>query len=262
MPTHNRSKLLDRAIKSVLAQTFTDYELVIVDDCSTDDTQQVVSDIKDSRIHYIKTESNSGGSMLPRKIGNGYSDSKYIAVLDDDDYWVDKSKLALQVAYLESHDECVMVGTNAVITNGDKSKEVFYHYPNSYIEIKNRLLMYNCFYHASVMYRRDVFNIIGQYHIMGSGKYANFSNDYELWLRMGQAGEIVNLPIYGVGRIYNSPRLNISEQIYYMMQQIKIISRYKDYYSRYWLAIMFKISASITRVLICFLIENGWREKS
>jgi glycosyltransferase involved in cell wall biosynthesis len=254
--------MLKKAIESVLSQSFTDYEIIVVDDCSTDDTQQVVSDIKDLRIRYIKTERNSGGSMIPRKTGQGVSDSKYIAVLDDDDYWVDKSKLALQVAYLESHVECVMVGTNAVIANGDNSKVAFYHYPNSYIEIKNRLLLYNCFYHSSVVYRRDVFNIIGQYHIMGSGKYANFSNDYELWLRMGIAGEIINLPIYGVGRIYNTPRLNIAGQVYYMIQQIKIIRHYKDYYARYWLAIMFKISANLARLMLYFLIENGWREKS
>lgn len=251
MPTHNRSKLLDRAIKSVLAQTFTDYELIIVDDCSTDDTQQVVSGIKDSRIRYIKTERNSGGSMIPRKIGNKYSNSKYIAVLDDDDYWADKDKLALQVAYLESHEECIMVGTDWVAVDKDGNKLFYHNYPKSYRDIKKRLLFRNCFYHSAVMYRRESFIKMGGYGIIKKRMYHNFSDDYEMWLKMGTLGEIINLPVYGAGHIY-TPYIKLSrlDQSYYMIMHMNLIKSFKKYYDNYYWAMIFRLLIVVYSILL------------
>ena len=187
MLTYNRSKILSKAIKSVLDQSYSDYELIVVDDCSMDDTEEVVAQFKDKRIRYCKTQQNSGGSMIPRQIGLDVSKGKYIAILDDDDFWIDKHKLSLQVLYLETHPEAVLVGTDAIATNRAGSIIAHHHYPATFIEIKKKLLRQNCFYHSSVMYRKESCLDAGGYIAIKGGCYRNFTDDYELWLRMGQS---------------------------------------------------------------------------
>jgi len=199
MPTYNRPELLSRAIKSVLTQSYNDYELIVVDDCSMDDTKDVVAGFNDRRIRYIRLEKNSGGSAIPRQTGLEKSKGKYIAILDDDSIWVDKDKLSLQVLYLEGHPECVIVGTDAIIINGDGSVRTHLHYPKTYIEIKNKLLMQQCFLHSSVMYRKEALLDVGGYSIYKGGYYMNYTDEYATWLKMGLVGELVNLPIYKYG---------------------------------------------------------------
>ncbi len=106
IPTYNRSDLLGRAVKSVLSQTFTDLEIVIVDDCSNDQTPVVVKRLKDSdpRIRYIRLKENQGG---PRARNRGIREArgKYIGLLDDDDQWLPQ-KLKEQVKrFREGPDE-------------------------------------------------------------------------------------------------------------------------------------------------------------
>lgn len=81
--TYNRANILPRAIRSVLSQTFTNYELIIVDDCSTDGTDGVVSLLKDPRIRYYRLSEN-GGSSKARNVGFNMSKGKYVVFLDDD----------------------------------------------------------------------------------------------------------------------------------------------------------------------------------
>ena len=100
--TYNRAALLPRAIRSVLAQTYEDYELIIVDDCSTDDTPEVVQRFADSRIHAVRQAENRGQSAAVNT-GIRLARGEYIAFLDDDDEWVD-TKLLHQVRTLDASD--------------------------------------------------------------------------------------------------------------------------------------------------------------
>ena len=204
-PTYNRSKKLDRAIQSVLRQSYEDFEMIIVDDCSSDDTEVVVAENSDTRIRYIKLEKNTGGAMVPRQIGLEASTGEYIAVLDDDDFWTDDDKLLLQVAYLNEHADCVLVGTNAVAITGDDEIILHHSYPQDDSSIRAKMLGRNCFFHSSVMYRREAISVVGSYSRIKSGYYANFSNEYDLWLRMGLIGKLANLSVYGVGYDYPPP---------------------------------------------------------
>jgi len=96
IPTHNRADLLPRAIKSVLDQTFTDFEVIIVDDASIDDTEAVVKQMGDNRVRYIRHTHNLGGSAA-RNTGIREARGEYIAFLDDDDeYLPEKLKMMLQ----------------------------------------------------------------------------------------------------------------------------------------------------------------------
>ncbi|MEO8325327.1 MAG: glycosyltransferase family 2 protein, partial [Nitrospirota bacterium] len=99
IPTYRRPDFLRRAIGSVLTQTFEDFELLIVDDASPDNTGQVVKGIADERIRYCRNEINKGGAAS-RNRGIKEAQSPYIAFLDDDDEWLPQ-KLALQVELLD-----------------------------------------------------------------------------------------------------------------------------------------------------------------
>ena len=84
IPTYDRSEFLRTAIASVLAQTLQDFEIIVVDDASADDTQEVVGNLDDGRIRYIRHEINKGVAAT-RNTGVLNSKGKYIAFLDDDD---------------------------------------------------------------------------------------------------------------------------------------------------------------------------------
>ena len=98
--THNRATLLPRAVHSVLAQTYGDYEIIVVDDGSSDDTQAVIADFEDQRIRSVR-RNRSGGASAARNTGISKSRGEYIAFLDDDDEWT-PTKLERQVAILDS----------------------------------------------------------------------------------------------------------------------------------------------------------------
>ncbi len=99
LPTYNRSYIIENAVKSVLNQNFPDFELIIVDDGSTDNTEEIIKSFSDERIKYIKHKENRGASAA-RNTGLRISRGKYIAFIDSDDIWL-KEKLNTQVEFLE-----------------------------------------------------------------------------------------------------------------------------------------------------------------
>lgn len=110
IPTYNRAHFLAEAIQSVLDQTFTDFELIIVDDGSTDNTEDIVMKFKDPRIRYINQE-NSGVSAA-RNTGIKASDGEYIAFLDSDDIWLPQN-LDFKVKLLDARPEIGLVCSDA-----------------------------------------------------------------------------------------------------------------------------------------------------
>jgi glycosyltransferase involved in cell wall biosynthesis len=125
IPTYNRANLLSRAIKSVLDQTFQDFELIIVDDGSTDNTKEVIERFqkKDSRIKYIFQE-NSGGPSRPNNVGIKNSNGKYIAILESDDEWLPE-KLRLQIEILEKYENVGLVSCYAFRIFPDRTRKLY-----------------------------------------------------------------------------------------------------------------------------------------
>lgn len=140
VPTHERADTLQRAIESVLSQTITDIELIVVDDASTDGTEAVVREYDDPRIKYLKHDENCGGSAA-RNTGVDAAEGKFVAFLDDDDEWrpgklaaqldvYDRASAETGVVYtgIENVDEGGQ--TNSVKTpriEGDVTKELLLH---------------------------------------------------------------------------------------------------------------------------------------
>lgn len=104
-PCYNAGNYISHTIESVINQTFKDWEMLIIDDCSTDNSRLIIEEYasKDSRIKYLKTDYPSGSPSLPRNIGIEKSSGKYIAFLDADDLWIPE-KLEKQILFLESND--------------------------------------------------------------------------------------------------------------------------------------------------------------
>ena len=100
-PCYNGAKYLRETIESVLAQTFTDWEMIIVDDCSKDNSVDIIKQYADldSRIKYLSTPNNTGSPAIPRNLGMEAASGKYIALLDSDDIWY-PTKLHNQVMQL------------------------------------------------------------------------------------------------------------------------------------------------------------------
>lgn len=102
MPTYNCGRFIAESIQSVLAQTYTNWELIIVDDCSTDNTAEVVASFKDKRIHYLQNEQNEGAALTRNKALRA-AQGRYIAFLDSDDLWL-PTKLEHQIAFMEQNN--------------------------------------------------------------------------------------------------------------------------------------------------------------
>ena len=101
MPAYNCGRFIRESIGSVLAQTYTNWELLIVDDCSTDDTETIVRAFKDPRMHYMRNEQNMGAA-LTRNRALREAKGRYIAFLDADDLWLPE-KLEKQTAFMETN---------------------------------------------------------------------------------------------------------------------------------------------------------------
>jgi len=112
IPTHNRANLLPRAIRSVLQQTFGDFEVIIVDDASDDNTEAVIKQFRDSRVRYIRQTHTMGGSAS-RNTGIREARGDYIAFLDDDDEYL-PDKLALMLQALRSSSDKVGIAYSKV----------------------------------------------------------------------------------------------------------------------------------------------------
>ena len=113
MPSHNDERYVRTAIQSVLSQTFTEWELIVVDDCSRDHTPEIIDEFCqiDSRVRKFATEQPSGSPTLPRNIGIKNAQGRYIAFLDSDDKWM-PTKLEHQIDLFQKVDDAVIVFSN------------------------------------------------------------------------------------------------------------------------------------------------------
>jgi len=227
MCTYNRAHFIPQAIDSVLSQTFQDWELLILDDQSTDNSEEVISQYKDSRIRYIKNPENLGITKNRNK-ALSLSTGKYVAVLDSDDYWTDNTKLAKQVDFLNSHPDYTLVGTNMTIINENGLVIKKVNYPTHNFVLKNLLLLKNFFCHSTVLYRKQVVLDLGSYD-----ESLPIWEDYDLWLKIGLKHKFANLDINGANYRQHASQSNTEKKIIGQQAQATIINRYKNSYNGY-----------------------------
>ncbi len=175
MPAYNSEKYISGAVESLLAQTFQDFEIIVVNDCSTDNTVEKVSSFADKRIKILQTPQNIGAAGA-RNLGLQHAQGQYIAFLDADDYAY-PTRLEEQVSFLEKNTAIDLVGTwtEVVDEKGEVINSFCLSLPTHELPVK--LLFQNCFALSSVMMRNYLENI------SFDGTFAP-AEDYELWVRL------------------------------------------------------------------------------
>jgi len=236
LTTYNGAKFITQAIESVLTQSFRDFELLVIDDGSTDNTAEVVKKYsrKDPRIIYLKNENNLG---IQKSLNRCLKEARgeWVARIDDDDIWVDPEKLRKQAEFLNASPDYVLVGTGVIMQN-EAGLELFrFLNPESDKDIREKLLVKNCFIHSSVVFRKDVAFKFGGY---SEKKEARHVEDYDLWLKLGTIGKMANLPIYSVRFTLRPGSISSENKSEQFKKNIIFIKKYKDQYPNYWQAII------------------------
>lgn len=181
IPTYNNAQFLARAIESALNQTHQNFEILIVDDASTDNTEQIVQSFvaDDDRIRYFKLSSNSGGAAAPKNHALKFAQGELIAVLDSDDEWLPE-KLERQLKLFKEHPTVSFIGCHELIVD-EQGIERLYQIPEV-PNVMHRILQSDYLGGGScTAYRRDVFNRYG-----GFDEELNSGQDWEMRIRLAQ----------------------------------------------------------------------------
>lgn len=182
MPSYNTAKYISESIKSIQAQTYNNWELIIVDDCSTDNSVKVIEAFNDSRIRLLQNKKNRGAA-LSRNWALRVAKGKWIAFLDSDDIWVPE-KLDKQIKFMKKHDYAFSFTDYRICLNGE-----WMPYINTGPNVVNKRKMYDYCYFSTitVMYNREKIGLI---------QIANLkkNNDYAMWLQAIEKSNAYRLP--------------------------------------------------------------------
>lgn len=187
--TYNREKYIELALKSALKQKNVNFEIIIIDDESTDNTTKIISPyLSDKRIKYYKIKKSSSISQTRNK-ALPYINGDYVAILDSDDIWNDDLKLKKQLDIFLNNKNVVLVGTAATIIdkNGAMIKNIIK--PLTDEKIRKELFLKNPFFHSSVVYRKRDAQAVGWYN-----EDIKFGEDMDLWIKLSEKGKLMNLP--------------------------------------------------------------------
>lgn len=232
MLTYNRARYLPLAIESVFRQSFLNWELIIIDGGSTDETESLVKKYqdRDNRVVYIKKDKEFGISRC-RNLGLSLANGQYVAVLDSDDVWCDPEKLAKHYDFLVNHNDYVLIGGGVVVIDENGIEKSKYLHAISDEEIKKRMLLRNQFAHSAVLYRKEIAQVAGGYALD-----VQIGEEYDLWLRMGKLGKFSNLNEYEVNyRIHNQGAC-VADRLGGALDTLKIIKKYRYDYPNFFLA--------------------------
>lgn len=185
MPVYNAGQYLAQAIDSILSQSFRDWELILINDGSTDDSESIICHYDDERIYYIKNTTNLGLIETLNK-GIDYCHGEYIARMDADDISL-PDRFKHQVSFLDDHPAYIMCGTNAVVIDnaGNQTGKIRNLIGNDYLQIN--LLFSPPFIHPSVMIRSNIL-----YNNRYDKRYKHVE-DFELWTRIARLGKVANI---------------------------------------------------------------------
>ena len=189
MAVHNGQPFVRDAVQSILDQSYTNFEFIIVDDASSDGTLEILIDFaeRDARVKVLQNPQNLGQT---RSLNRGFADSRgdSIARQDADDLSLPQ-RLEKQIAFLQENPEIGLVGTGYDVIDENGVKKFSIVHPAHDSEIRWRMLFYNAFCHTSVVFRRNlVADLKGPFN-----EEIPFSQDYELWGRLLKKSKGANL---------------------------------------------------------------------
>jgi len=192
MPVYNVAPFIKKSIQSILDQSFSDFELLIIDDCSTDETFNIIQSFQDDRIKLIRNDVNKG-LVYGLNLGLQLLQNDYIARMDGDDLCL-PNRFEYQVRFMDENPEVVLCGTQAywdeIGQDGFLGVSHKWDYPTSDEAIRVSLLWSATFVHPSVIMRGDV---IRRNHVTYDDSYTIACEDWHMWVRLSRFGKIANL---------------------------------------------------------------------
>ena len=202
MPAYNAERYVLQSVQSVLGQTYEDFELLVVDDCSTDRTPVILASIQDRRLRVLRNERNLGivGSL---NRAMEHARGGYIARIDADDYCL-PTRFAKQVQYLDAHPNVVLLGTETFILEDGKVRRERQRGDADPAVVRWRSLVSNPIGHPTMMFRADAAASLGTY-LREEFKYAE---DFDFSHRLLRVGDLAVLPENLV--IYRHHRNNLT----------------------------------------------------
>ena len=189
MPVYNSERFLAQAIESILAQTFTDFEFIIVDDCSQDRSVEIIRSFaeNDNRIRFSQLERNLGVADA-RNHSTMLSSGEYIAVMDCDDVCLPE-RLGKQVDFLRNNPAIGVLGAGAQVVDEDLDPLYRFDLPEQHALIAFNLFVGSFLIHPTVMMRRELLGSVGGYE-----PSRRTAVDPELWSRLMWRTRFANLP--------------------------------------------------------------------
>jgi glycosyltransferase involved in cell wall biosynthesis len=188
LSVRNGGSDLPQAIETILKQSFTDLELIAINNGSTDGTTDFLDQITDPRVRVYHQEDKGLAAALNR--GISLARGRYVARQDHDD-WALPTRIAQQVAFLDAKPDHALVGTRAEIWVGDQPTGRFHDHPTEDADLRFALLFNNYFVHSSVMMRKTALDQVGVYT---TDRSRQPPEDYELWSRIARRFRVANLP--------------------------------------------------------------------
>lgn len=189
-PNYNNGRYISETIKSILNQTYFNFEYIIIDDCSTDNSWIIIKKYAqiDKRIKIYRNNKNLN-IVKTRNKGFKLSSphSKYFAILDSDDIAL-PDRLSRQVIFLEKNFDYGLVGSNAIIINEESEKIGYRTFPSQDKTIRKTICKYNPIAHSSVMLRKKAIEEVGFYD-----RRWEVCEDYDYWLRVGISWKLGNI---------------------------------------------------------------------
>ena len=222
MPAYNAEKYIGESIKSILNQTFIDFEFIIINDGSRDRTKEIILSYSDDRIVYLENEINSGIVVTLNK-GLEYATGEYIARMDADDIAV-AERLEKQIEFMEENKDVGVLGTGICIFGEDVQEQarVFTTNPE---QLKAELIFNSCIAHPTVMMRSNILKNNGLSYDL---EYAG-AEDYNLWWKIAKVSRIATIPDLLVKyRIHSSQITKKKDEKYYKMMEKLMEERFSD----------------------------------
>ena len=225
LPTYNASPYIKCSIDSLLDQTFSDFDIYIYDDFSTDDTSEIIDSYNHPRIFYRKNESNLG---IAKTLNKGLEELlfhyEYIARMDADD-WCFSERFEKQLEYLENNLDTVICGTQGYwLKDIELTPKKGWTYPTNFEYIKYYLLFAATFGHSSIVLRTQKFIDFN----LRYDETITTCEDWELWIRVSNIGKLSNLDDFLMKyRILENSNHRSPEKIKkHLKERSKIISSY------------------------------------
>lgn len=226
-PCYNAASVISQTIDSVLSQTYTNWEMIIVDDCSTDNSFEIIKEYAeiDGRVKYLKTKLASGGPSLPRNIGLDYSKGEYVAFLDSDDVWL-PTKLEEQLQFLLEHN-CDFVYSNyeKITWNGQRNSRI--------ISGRSTSTYWNTLESCEI----PCLTVLIKKNIIGQIRFKNIDKeDYVFWLELLRRGYIA----YNTQKVHalyreaqktrSSNKFEMFKQQWVVLRQIEKVKKVPAFY--------------------------------